>query len=215
MGVKAWFIAYCDEEPRNLFAGGRDLDEAASEDLARRLFPGARLTREENRAFSLPNPKGGQLFVGCYPHVRIVAHKELAKDYPSRIERRWVDPALGRHAYVYATHSVVDWFAFALWRDGQLVRSLSLCPDNGVMEDKGEMLDFEKPFWAGEHPVETEEDERPYPLAFHPLELSDAAMQSFLGFSFEGDPKDWVCDPDELPILAFSQPKRRWSWRFW
>jgi hypothetical protein len=206
MGVKAWFIAYSDEEPKNLFAGGRDLDEAASEGLARRLFPGATLTREENCAFPLPNPESGQLLVGCYPHVRIVAHKDLANDHPSRIDRRWVDPALGRYAYVYATHSVVDWFAFALWRDGELVRSLSLSSDDGVIEDKGGMLDFEKPFWAGEHPVEPEEEdeEEPYPLVFHPLELSEAAMQSSLGFAFEGDPKDWVCDPDEIPIVAFS-----------
>jgi hypothetical protein len=214
MGVKAWFIAYSDEEPKNLFAGDRDLDEAASEGLARRLFPDAALTRQENCTFGFPNPGRGELLVGCYPHVRIVAHKDLANDHPSRIAPRWVDPALGRHAYVHATHSVVDWFAFALWRDGRLVRSLSLSPDDDVIEDKGEMLDFEKPFWAGEHPVETEEDEQPYPLDFHPLDLASAAMQSTLGFALEGWPKDWVCNPDELPVLAFSV-KRRWSWRFW
>ena len=29
-------------------------------------------------------------------------------------------------------HSVVDWFAYARWVNGTLVRSLSLSPDSGV-----------------------------------------------------------------------------------
>jgi hypothetical protein len=34
-------------------------------------------------------------------------------------------------------HSVVDWFAYAVWIDGQLRRSLSLSPDSGIMEIVG------------------------------------------------------------------------------
>ncbi|WP_165949437.1 DUF6928 family protein [Kribbella turkmenica] len=41
-----------------------------------------------------------------------------------------------------------------------------LAPDDGVLENLGEPLPFERPYWAGEHPVEV--DEEPYPLEFHP-----------------------------------------------
>jgi hypothetical protein len=55
-------------------------------------------------------------------------------------------------------HSVVDWLAFAVWEDGVLVRSLSLSPDGGGLENIGEPYDFEVPYWAGEYPVEPEPD---------------------------------------------------------
>ncbi|WP_439145646.1 DUF6928 family protein [Streptomyces canus] len=32
-------------------------------------------------------------------------------------------------------HSVVGWFAFAAWGDGRLLRSLSLSPDSGIIEN--------------------------------------------------------------------------------
>jgi hypothetical protein len=50
-------------------------------------------------------------------------------------------------------HSVVDWFAFAVWQDGRLKRSLSLSPDSGVLEDIGAKLPFEEPYWSGKHPA--------------------------------------------------------------
>jgi hypothetical protein len=99
-------------------------------------------------------------------------------------------------------HSVVDWFAYAIWTpDGQLRRSLSLAPDDGIYENLGEPLPFERPYWAGEHPLEVDEDEEPYSLPFHPLELAEDALRTFFGFNFEGYLLD--DDPDlEKVILA-------------
>jgi hypothetical protein len=48
-------------------------------------------------------------------------------------------------------HSVSDTLAFAVWKDGVLVRSLSLSPHGGIAEDLGERLEFEEAYWAGEH----------------------------------------------------------------
>ena len=48
-------------------------------------------------------------------------------------------------------HSVVDWLAFAKWKNGELVRSLSLSPDSGILEDIGLRLPFEEPFWSSKH----------------------------------------------------------------
>ncbi|MFE0542357.1 DUF6928 family protein [Streptomyces sp. NPDC058891] len=90
--------------------------------------------------------------------------------------------------------------AFAVWDDGKLVRSLSLSPDSGIIEDIGERLPFELPYWEGRQPVEPFppfEDEDPYPLPFHPLELGERALLEFFGFYVEG-----ISDEDDAPEPA-------------
>nr|WP_167348344.1 hypothetical protein [Streptomyces bicolor] len=72
--------------------------------------------------------------------------------------------------------------------DGRLVRSLSLSPDTGIIEDIGQRLPFELPYWEGHHQVEPgapSEDEGQYPLPFHPLGLGERAMLEFFGFHVE------------------------------
>lgn len=199
MGAKAWFIAYYDRPPTEALALKPLLDRAASRRLAERLFPDATFTAIDDGTLDYLNPDDGQIFVGCYAGLNVVAHADLGIDFPSRLDGRWLDAGLGRNAYLHATHSVVDWLAFALWRDGTLIRSLSVSPDNGVQENLGPPLDFEAPYWAGQHPVDDE-----YPLPFHPLELSEAAMLLHLGFQFEGMPSEWVCEPSEIPVARFA-----------
>ena len=75
------------------------------------------------------NPAKREMFVADYGGLRIVAHNDLSGDFPSKIAPRWRDPSLGKTAYVHATHSVVDWFAYAIWHDGELRRALSLSSD--------------------------------------------------------------------------------------
>jgi hypothetical protein len=82
-------------------------------------------------------------------------------------------------------HSVVDWFAFAHWNNGRLVRSLSLSPDSGILEDIGLKLAFEEPYWSGQHPAGDDEDDE-YPLPFHPLDLGEAALSEFFGGQIDG-----------------------------
>jgi hypothetical protein len=215
MGAKAWFIAYFDDDPTSVLAGQPKLDVDASRKLAQELFPGFTFENEKSGTLGFLNPRDHQVFVGSYGGLRIVAHKELANDYPSQIDPRWLHPSLGRTAYLHATHSVVDFLAFGLWRDGQLIRALSISPDNGIQEQIGAPLAFESPYWEGQKAVEVDADEEPYPLPFHPLDLSEASMLQHLGFQFEGHIENWVCDPDTIPITTYSVAKRRRSWKFW
>lgn len=163
-------------------------------------------------SFLCPNKR--QIFVGSYGGLQIVAHEELANDYPSKISPRWFNPEFGSTAYVHATHSGVDWFACGLWRHGQKVRTLSVSPEDMVLEQTGNPLDFELPYWEGRHPVETDPDEDPYPLPFHPLELAEASLLYHLGFQFEGSMDDWVCNPEDIAICHYADTRLPF-WKFW
>lgn len=214
MGAKAWSIAYFDGNPKAVLATRPALDREAATELARHLFPTAELEAGEDWPLAYLNPDPGDVRVGAYGDLKIVAYDELAGDYPSKVDARWLDASLGRHAYLHATHSVVDWFAFGLWQDGRLIRALSVSPDNGVIESIGAPLAFERPYWDGAHPVEAFGDD-PYPLPFHPLELAEASLLHHLGFQFEGRPRDWVVGPEDVSLASFKIKNRRPRWKFW
>ena len=211
MGAKAWFIAGFDGDPKAILADSPALDRAASLSLAERLLPGATFSEEEDGGLDFLNPKKREIYVGDYGDLKIVAHADLAKDFPSRIDPRWRNADLGPTVYLHATHSVVDWGAFALWRNGDLLRAVSVSPDSGIIENVGEQLPFESSFWDGSHSLGYDEA---YPLPFDPLELAEAALLANLGFQFEGNPDDWVRDPVDIPIMRLRVSNKAW-WKFW
>lgn len=105
-----------------------------------------------------------------------------------------------------ALHSGVDRLCFTVWEDGKLVRSLSLSPAGGIMENLGEPFPFERPYWDGEHPVEPIPgwpDQDPYPLPFHPLELGEDALLALFGFIIEGLPQPNDIDTDAVHMHEF------------
>lgn len=217
MGAKAWFAAYYNHDPKGVLSNKPELDREACISLAKKLLPGVTLQEKEDGSLDVLNPGKQEVFVGVYGDLKIVAHEDLGGDFPSHVDGNWRSAELGSTTYIHATHSVVDWCAFALWQGGELVRALSVSPDGGVQEDIGNKLPFEAPYWDGSFALEDEfddDDDEPYPLPFHPLELSEAALLAMLGFQFEGDTDDWVCDPVEIPIMKFEISKNAW-WKFW
>jgi hypothetical protein len=191
------------------------LDRPAAEALARRLFPGETLEAiDGDGSLSMTCPPDDEVHVGCFPGVSVVAAREFGIDRPSRLPRRFLEGVPGATVYLHAMHSVVDWFAYASWANGTLRRSLSVSPDGGILEDLGEREPFEAPYWAGERPaVDPEEEEEPYPLPFHPLELGEAALLSLFGYQLEGEVTPDALDPERIPLLRFKRRKSRW--RFW
>ena len=188
------------------------MDRGATAVLARKLFPAERLEPLEDGSLLFACPRDNELIVGCFPGLSIVAAKEFGLDYPSELQSTFIEPTLGRTICLHAMHSVVDWFAYAIWKDGTLQRSLSLSPDSGVLEDIGPRLPFEEPYWAGEHPVlDPEEEESAYPFVFHPLELGEAALLELFGYQLEGvlDPNQ--VEPDEIPLMQFKRSKSWWK----
>jgi hypothetical protein len=215
MGAKAWMVVYSNGNAGDTLRRKPTLDRVRSIELAGQLFPTSNLVGLEDVDLSLTDPRGRKVYVGCYDDVSIVAAKEFGIDHPSKIKSSFLDQRYGNTICLLAAHSVVDWFAYAIWRDGTLVRSLSLAPDSGIMEELGVAQDFEEPFWAGANPVFTEDDgeeAEAYPFVFHPLDLGAEASLAMFGYALEGVTDESQVQPEEFPLLAF---KRKRKWKFW
>lgn len=203
MGAKDWMLLYADGEIAPILQSAPALDRDATRALVRRLYPGRRMTEiADGTLLEQANPDGDRVYAGCFPGLTVVCTIEAALDQPSRLDQRFLAEACGRRVYLHAMHSVVDWFAYAIWSgDGTLLRALSLSPLSGMAEDWGSRLGFEEPYWSGQQPVTGAESGEPYPFPFHPLELAEAALRALFGFNYEG-----VCresDPDlERIVLA-------------
>ncbi|WP_067484078.1 DUF6928 family protein [Actinomadura hibisca] len=206
MGAKTGLLIYADGEISQALRAASAPGPAQAAALVERLYPG-RVVREGEPS-SLGDgcyPSPGTVYAGSFPGVDVVCDQRVMLDHPSELAGHLVEASAGRRLVLHAMHSVVDWLAFAVWEDGQLVRSLSLSPDNGIMEDIGDPLPFEESFWAGEHPVPDDPDwsEEPYPLPFHPLDLGEAALRALLGFILEGMPEPDDIDPYGIELLGF------------
>jgi hypothetical protein len=157
-------------------------------------------------SLAFTNPADGEVYAGVFPGLTILCSGEVAVDRPSRLDRRFLDEAGERTVYLHAMHSVVDWFALGIWERGVLRRSLSLAPDDGIIENVGEQLAFEAPYWAGERPVDSDpdwDDEDPYDLPFHPLELAEDALRALFGFNYEGEIADDDPELETIPLAAY------------
>jgi hypothetical protein len=214
MGAKTWMLVYTTAQVAEALKGEPKLDRGATLRLATRLFPKERLEPIGDGTLSYTCPPDDEIHMGCFPEVSILAAKEFGIDYPSKLPRRFLSSGGSGTVYLHAMHSVVDWLAFAQWTNGKLVRSLSLSPDSGIIEDMGRRLPFEEPFWSGHHPVFDEEDnEDEYPFPFHPLEFGEAALKEFFGYQLEGLVDQALLEPESIPLVKYKR-NRSW-WKFW
>jgi len=204
MGAKTWMLAYVNGSASDVLNGDPRLDREATSALAKKLFSSERLEPLEDGDLSFTCPPDNELVVGCFPGLSLIAAKEFGIDNPSTLAPKFLHAATGSVVYLHAMHSVVDWFAYAIWTDGKLKRSLSLSP----------RLAFEEPFWAGQHPVfdpEVDEDDD-YPFPFHPLELGEAALFELFGYQLEGGAPSDV-QPENITLARFKRSRSRW--KFW
>ena len=160
MGAKTWMLVLADSNARGALAAKRPLDRGATQNLADTLFPGEKLKQIGDGDLSYTCPPDDEVHIGCFPGVSVVAAKEFGIDYPSKLHHRFIAAGGNGTVTLHAMHSVVDWFAYASWANGKLVRSLSLSPDSGIMEDIGQRLPFEEPYWSGAHPAVDSEEAR-------------------------------------------------------
>ncbi|WP_437004651.1 DUF6928 family protein [Streptomyces sp. enrichment culture] len=208
MGAKTGLLVYADgdapEALRGVGAAGLDRTVA----MMRRLHPGRRIEEcEGSTLWDGVYPPKGTTYAASWPGVDVIGDQRVMIDAPSQLPGHLVAASAGRRLVLHAMHSVVDWLAFAVWEDGRLVRSLSLSPDSGIIENFGEPLPFELPYWAGDRPADViswpDEDEETYPLPFHPLELGEDALRALCGFVKEGRPEPDDVDADTVRLHGF------------
>lgn len=215
MGAKTWMLVYADSNAREALAAKPALDRDATWKLASALFPDEKLESMGDGNLFYTCPPDDEIHIGCFPGVAIVAAKEFGIDYPSRLPQRFIVARGGGVVTLHAMHSVVDWFAYAMWVNGKLVRSLSLSPDDGIMEDIGQPLPFEEPYWSGERPaVDHEEEKDVYPFPFDPLELGEEALTNCFGYQLEGPTDTSLLEPESIPLVRYKRSRSSW-WKLW
>ena len=207
MGAKDWFICYADADVPSVLATLPEFDRTATDALVRRLFASRTVTPDEDGTLAEhANPDDDKVYAAVWPGATIMCTGAVALDRPTQLDARFLAEGMGRTVYMHAMHSVVDWFAFGVWGpDGEVQRALSLSgADERLIENIGELLAFERPFWAGDFPATDDEEEYPFP--FHPLELGEAALAHFFGFVLEGYagmPDNTSVDPFDVTLAGF------------
>jgi hypothetical protein len=214
MGAKTWMLVSGPADLKQQLAKYPALDRTAALSAASRLFPKTKLEPLQDGSLTWTCPPDDEIHVGVFGDVTIVAAKEFGIDRPSELPKAFVEGS--ELAVLHAMHSVVDWFALAKWSNGVLDRSLSVSPDDGIIEDIGTRADFETPYWKGEHSAvdpEDEDDEMPCSLPFHPLELGEEALRTFFGYQLEGSITPDLLETGRFTLLRFKRKKSIFA--FW
>ena len=218
MGAKTWMMVYSDGVVAEILNAAPKLDEQKTIDYLQELFPDLESTPYEIGDLSFTNPPNKEVYGGYFDGVFIVAASEFGIDYPSKIQKKFITEKYGNTIQLHAMHSVVDWFAYAVWKNKKLVRALSLSPDSGILEDIGQKYEFEIPYWDGKHPAldpEDEENGEEYPFQFHPLDLGEAALKFMYGYQLEGFIDETLLEPEDIPLLMFKRKKNKRWWKLW
>ena len=210
MGAKTTMLVATSTNAKSVFASYPTLDREGAAALLGDYFPGKKFVAASDGNLWDTYPAKDEVYVGHFPGVAVVAADEFGIDYPSRLPSHFIRTAGAQTVYLHAMHSVVDFFAYGIWHNGELVRSLSLAPDHGIMEEIGDRPAFELPYWAGKHPVDDPEDladpeYEPYPFPFHPLDLGEAALREFFGYQIEGFVDSSLVDASRIPLLRFKR----------
>ncbi|MEV0036215.1 hypothetical protein [Streptomyces sp. NPDC050804] len=208
MGAKTGLLVYADGDVPDLLRQVEAADLERTFAMMRRLYPAWEIAEAAGSdLWEGVYPPDGTVYAASWPGVEIVCDRRVMTDTPSRLPRHLVEASAGRRLVLHAMHSVVDSLAFAVWEDGRLRRSLSLSPDGGITENIGEPFSFELSYWAGDRPADIipwpDEDEEPYPLPFHPLDLGEEALRALCGFVQEGRPEPDDVDADGIDLHGF------------
>lgn len=181
-------------------------DREATAALVSRLYPSHDIRQIADGCLDAGNPPEGEVYAGVFPGLSVVCTWDAANDAPTDIGQRFVREAAGRTLYLHAMHSVVDFFAYAIWEpDGTVRRSYSLSPDSGVIEDIGTPLPFEEKYLNGDPEfLESLDEDDDYPFRFHPLDLAEAALRALFGFNYEGRMEDDDPDLEEIVLSGFA-----------
>jgi hypothetical protein len=217
--LKTAIVVFGDVDVVDELRSAPVLDRAATGALVRRLFSD-RSVAEAGDVLLIDglDPPGDMVYAGSFPGVDIVCSWHLVDDRPSTappiLRPREDDPSgptasppagsgpdgagRRRRVMLHAMDDGADWCALGVWVDGTLVRALSVARDRGVLEDVGERMPFEEPYWSGDcSPGHN------YPLPFRPAEFAVRALKEFFGFELNGASDNDDVDPEVIPLVGY------------
>ncbi|MEV4400955.1 hypothetical protein AB0J66_02055 [Actinoplanes sp. NPDC049598] len=204
MGAKTALLAFADGDPRPALRGALRSDPAEVLGLVRELHPTYEVTPIGDSSLGDDAyPPDDTSYATIRPGVELLCDRRLVTGSPSRLPGRLLKRGAHRRIILHSMHSMSDALTFAVWENGDLVRSLSLSPDGGIVENIGEPYGFELPYWAGDRPVGATLSGDPYALPFHPLDLGEDALRFLFGFILEGQPHPDDTDPFDVHLHGF------------
>jgi len=201
MGAKAGILGLGDGDFAEALRQLPTADSERTAALVADIFPGYQV--HPVRGWPLAEvtyPPDEEVQALSAPGIAVLCDGRFVLEKPSELPGHVLDLAAGCRVALCAMHSVDDSFAYAVWNDGDLVRSLSVSLPQGIVEDVGEPFEFERPFWATRRAFVAR---HPGALGFHPLDLAQQAMRCLFGFALEGRPEPGDVDAGQISMLGY------------
>jgi hypothetical protein len=200
-------LVYANGDPKEILKREPRLNREISIQLAHTLFPSNKFMPIEDGNLRFTPPPKNRLYIGSFPGMTVVSSDSLALAYPSRLPHALINADLGNTLYLFVMHSVAEWFAYAIWKNGTLVRSLSVSGTEGrILEDIGPKQPFEELYWSEVHPLFSDTEKENYsPFHFNPLDLGNAAFKEYLGYQIEGYSDSSHIDSEKIPLVGLQK----------
>ncbi|WP_405488719.1 DUF6928 family protein [Nocardia sp. NBC_00511] len=200
-----WYVD--DPDPVAVLRAHPGPDPDAAFALARQLNPDRDVVPAASgtmKVWAGPDPES--VYIGCYPGVTVLCSTQAALPRPTKLPELLVRPLASEHTFLVSYDLSLGWGAFAEWERGEFRRSFSATRVN-ILEDEGMPRVWERPYWAGDHPIELVPGELPDPqmLPFDPPDFADAANQVWLGFRYHGPASaEKPLAAEEIEVCGFS-----------
>ena len=194
-----WYLA--TEDPAAPIRAGHPSDPGFARRLLSRLHP--TVTVASLGAFPLNRSASagpGEIYIGSFPGLTVLQTTVDGPAVPSRTDETWLRLVDAPTILMFAHDPDTGVSGFARWESGRLVRAFAGADDR-IVEDEGLPLPFERPYWAGEFPLDGADD-TPLALPFSPTALLHAAHRDWLGFDLDPGGLD-------VPVHGFATDGRR------
>ncbi|WP_280509848.1 DUF6928 family protein [Nocardia farcinica] len=199
-----WYVDAAD--PLAVLRANPDPDPGAAQALAKQLHEDYDVVpKMVGTLAGCAGPDADEVYIGCYPGVTVVCSRQVRLPRPTALPELLIRPLASEQTYLVAFDVTMGWGAFAQWERGEFRRAFSSSRVN-ILEDEGLPLVWERPFWAGEHPVQWRAGELPDPqcLPFDPPDFADAANNEWLGYHNRAPAAEGALVPGDVAVCGFT-----------
>lgn len=209
MGAKTGLLMYADGDIPGLLRHAEAPDPDRTSALVRRSYPDAAIERwQGSTLYNGVYPPPGRAYAGSWPGLDVLADRRLMIDSPSQLPEHLVAAGAGRLPRT-ARHAQRGRLA-RLRRVGG--RPPAPLPEPVPRQRRDREHRHPAPLRTAllglaDRPADVipwpGEEQDPYPLPFHPLELGEVALRSLCGFIQEGYPEPDDVDAEAISLLGF------------